>query len=99
MTIDLAKVEFDNDFFSTILPDGSILTLNKIDESLAVGSGVLDIKAINIEIQKENEEVVYPPSVIGLGDDILIIKTDYEEYEGKVLTAENMAFCTIEVYE
>lgn len=99
MTIDLAKVEFDNDFFSTILPDGSILTLNKIDESLAVGSGVLDIKAINIEIQKENEEVVYPPSVIGLGDDTLVIKTDYEEYEGKVLTAENMAFCTIEVYE
>ena len=46
-----------------------------------------------------NEEYMRCPCAIGLGNDILIIKTDYPEYEGKVLTSENMRFCKIEVYE
>lgn len=98
MTIDLSKVTFTNDFFSTMLPDGDLLVLNKVDEDFLSGTAECIIKAINIEIQSE-DEAISCPCVIGLGNDLMQINTDYKEYEGKVLTPDNMMYCTIEVYE
>lgn len=98
MVIDLSKVVFINDFFSTMLPDGSLLVLNKIDEDFLSETDECIVKAINIEIQNE-EEAISCPCVIGLGNDLMQINTDYKEYEGKVLTNDNMMYCTIEVYE
>jgi hypothetical protein len=98
MIIELDKVTFVNDFFSTMLPDGKYLVLNKIDESIKVENEESEIKCINISIQDDEEEIACP-CVIGIDNDLLIIKTEYKEYEGKVLTHENMGFCTIEVYE
>lgn len=98
MTIDLSKIEFNNDFFSVTLPDGSLLVLNKVDEDFTADEEECVVKAINIEIQKE-EEYITCPCIIGLGNDILQINTDYKEYEGEVLTPDNMGYCTIEVYE
>lgn len=98
MTIELDKVTFTNDFFSTPLPDGSIMVLNKVDESLLSEDVSAEIKAINIEIWDTEETVIKCPCVIGLGNDLMKIETDYKEYEGKVLTPENMGYCTIEVY-
>ena len=99
MIIELSKVNFVNDFFSTMLPDGSMLVLNKVDEDFLIDRGEGIIKAINIEVQKTDDTIVTCPCVIGIGNDLMQIKTEYKEYEGKVLTPDNMAFCTVEVYE
>ena len=98
MTISLDKLEFVNDFFSTTLPDGSLLVLNKVDEDFMTEDEECIVKGINIEIQKEGEYISCP-CVIGLGNDLMQINTDYTEYEGEVLTPDNMVYCTIEVYE
>ena len=98
MVIDLSKITFTNDFFSAMLPDGSLLVLNKVDEDFLSGADECIVKAINIEIQNE-EEAISCPCVIGLGNDLMQINTDHKEYEGKVLTPDNMMYCTIEVYE
>lgn len=103
MIIELSEVVFENDFFKLDLPNGSVLTLNKIDEDMATVDSNVKIDRINLQItsfdEDGNESYLSCPCAIGLGNDILIIKTDYSEYEGKVLTSENMRFCTIEIYE
>lgn len=99
MTIDMAKVNFVNDFFSTILPDGSTIVLNKLDEDFPVDNMSCPVKAVNIEIRLTDDTVVPCPCVIGLGNDLMKVNTDYTEYLGDALTPENMVYCTIEVYE
>lgn len=101
MTIDLSKITFENDFFSTMLPDGKYLVLNKIDESMKYQNVevVCNIKVINIEVQDVDGNATACPCIIGIGNDIMQINTDHTEYEGEVLTPDNMVFCTIEVYE
>lgn len=99
MTIELSDKIFINDFFSTMLPDGSMLVLNKVNEDFLIDRGEGVIKAINIEIQDTNDNIISCPCVIGLGNDFMQITTKYKEYEGKVLSPDNMAYCTIEIYE
>ena len=100
MTIDLSKVSFTNDFFSAMLPDGKYLVLNKIDESIKIeGTEACVIKSINIELQDTEGNTMKCPCVIGIGNDYIKIVTNYIEYEGEVLTPDNMEFCTIEIYE
>lgn len=99
MTIELSDKIFINDFFSTMLPDGSMLVLNKVNEDFLIDRGEGIIKAINIEIQDTNDNIIICPCVIGLGNDLMQITTKYKEYEGEVLSPDNMAYCTIEIYE
>ncbi len=99
MTIELSDKIFINDFFSTMLPDGSMLVLNKVNEDFLIDRGEGVIKAINIEIQDTNDNIISCPCVIGLGNDLMQITTKYKEYKGKVLSPDNMAYCTIEIYE
>lgn len=92
MIIDLSKIEFTYDFFSSTMPDGSTLILNNISEDI--------IKQINILIQPiDGSANILCSSVIGCGNDRIRIKSDYSEYLGKVLTEDNMKYCTIEMYE
>lgn len=98
MIINLNSVEFINDFFTITLPNGSLLVLNKVDEDFMTEDKECIVNGINIEIQRETEYISCP-CVIGLGNDLMQIVTDYKEYEGEVLTPENMRYCTIEVYE
>ena len=92
MLIDLSKVEFTYDFFSSTMPDGSTLILNNISEDI--------VKQINILIQPiDGSANILCSSVIGCGNDRMRIKSDYSEYLGKVLTEDNMKYCTIEMYE
>ena len=100
MTINLKNVEFTNDLFSTILPDGSYIVLNKVDEAFVSDSleGVCEVKAINIEIIT-TDEVIQCPRAIGLGNEYMKLETQYPEYEGDVLTPDNMEYCTIEIYD
>lgn len=99
MTIELDKVEFTNDFFSTMLPDGNMLVLNKIDEDFIIDGKECIIKSLNVEIQSYEGEVITCPCVIGLSNDFMKISTEHTEHEGDVLTPENMGYCTIEIYE
>ena len=99
MLINLDKVEFNNDFASTMLPDGALLVLNKVDEDFLVDEEECIIKALNIEIQTNEGDVISCHCVIGLGNDLMQITTEHKEYEGQTLTPDNMVFCVIEVYE
>ncbi len=99
MLINLDKAVFTNDFFTSQLPDGSLLVLNKVDEDFLSDGAECVVKAVNIEIQDTEENIISCPCVIGLGNELMQITTRYKEYEGEVLTPENMVYCTIEVYE
>ena len=101
MIVDLSKVEFVNDIFSTMLPSGNYLILNKIDESFLVEdtNEECTIKAINIELRDVEGNTEICPCVIGISNERIKISTNYIEYEGEVLTPDNMAYCTIEVYD
>ena len=92
MLIDLSKIEFTYDFFSSTMPDGSTLILNNLSEDI--------VKQINILIQPiDGGANILCSSVIGCGNAKMRIKSDYSEYLGKVLTEDNMKYCTIEMYE
>lgn len=100
MIIHLDKIQFINDFFSVMLSDGSYLVINKVDESMRVQETDSDVEIKNLTIFVVDAEgnSTQCPCVIGLGNDLMLIATEYTEYEGKVLTPDNMAYCTIEVY-
>lgn len=100
MTIVLSEVTFENDFFSSTMPDGSTLVLNRIDESMKHEDGNMDLSAITIlVIDTETGDNILCSPVIGLGNDRLVLSTEYEEYLGKVLNEDNMQYCTIEIPE
>lgn len=101
MTIYLDSVTFVNDFYTIGLSDGSSLVLNKLDEVFDTTDGSVTVNRISIERvdydEDGNELKTLCSSVIGLGDDNIKIETDFTEYEGAILTEENMALCRIEV--
>lgn len=101
MELYLDKITFLNDFFAVTMPDNNTLILNKIDESLKIKGENIDVevKAINVEIYTTEGDYITCPCVIGLGNDYIKIETKYKEYEGAVLTSDNMKYCTITVYE
>ena len=101
MEIYLKDVAFENDFFTIGTPDGGTLRLNKIDEKLNVNTLLEDVEInrINIEFESYEGTVTLCSSVIGLSNNLMEIQTNIKKLEGEVLTAENMQYCTIVVYE
>lgn len=101
MEIYLKDVTLENDFFTIGTPDGGTLRLNKIDEKLNVSVLLKDVEINRINIEYESSEgiVTLCSSVIGLSNNLMEIQTNNRELEGEVLTAENMQYCTIVVYE
>lgn len=101
MEIYLKDVILENDFFTIGTPDGGTLRLNKIDEKLNVSVLLKDVEINRINIEYESSEgiVTLCSSVIGLSNNLMEIQTNIRELEGEVLTAENMQYCTIVVYE
>lgn len=101
MEIYLKDVTLENDFFTIGTPDGGTLRLNKIDEKLNVSVLLKDVEINRINIEYESSEgiVTLCSSVIGLSNNLMEIQTNIRELEGEVLTAENMQYCTIVVYE
>lgn len=102
MTLDLSEVEFTYDFFTTTMPDGSTLILNKISEDFLTSDEKEDtvIKRINIIVSPvDGSDNIICSSVIGIGNDYLMLSSDYTSYLGKVLTEDNMKYCTLELYE
>lgn len=101
MEIYLKDVILENDFFTIGTPDGGTLRLNKIDEKLNVNTLLEDVEInrLNIEFESYEGTVTLCSSVIGLSNNLMEIQTNIRELEGEVLTAENMQYCTIVVYE
>ena len=101
MEIYLKDVTLENDFFTIGTPDGGTLRLNKIDEKLNVNTLLEDVEInrINIEYESSEGTVTLCSSIIGLSNNLMEIQTNIRELEGEVLTAENMQYCTIVVYE
>ena len=101
MEIYLKDVILENDFFTIGTPDGGTLRLNKIDEKLNVSVLLKDVEInrINIEYESSEDTVTLCSSIIGLSNNLMEIQTNIRELEGEVLTAENMQYCTIVVYE
>lgn len=101
MEIYLKDVILENDFFTIGTPDGGTLRLNKIDEKLNVNALLEDVEInrINIEFESYEGTITLCSSVIGLSNNLMEIQTNIKELEGEVLTAENMQYCTIVVYE
>ena len=101
MEIYLKDVTLENDFFTIGTPDGGTLRLNKIDEKINVSVLLKDVEINRINIEYESSEgiVTLCSSVIGLSNNLMEIQTNNRELEGEVLTAENMQYCTIVVYE
>ena len=58
-----------------------------------------EINRINIEFESYDGTVTLCSSIIGLSNNLMEIQTNIRELEGEVLTAENMQYCTIVVYE
>ena len=101
MTIELDKVVFTNDVFSTMLPNGNYIVLNKVDEAFTAEGfeGESFVTAVNIEIIDVDGSSIPCSVAIGLSNEYIQVKTDYKEYEGEVLSPYNMEFCTIETYD
>ena len=101
MEIYLKDVILENDFFTVGTPDWGTLRLNKIDEKLNVRVLLKDVEInrINIEYESSEGTVTLCSSIIGLSNNLMEIQTNIRELEGEVLTAENMQYCTIVVYE
>ena len=101
MILDLANIHFTADFFSASMPDGSLLVLNNVNENFIGDDGnETEVKRINILVEPvDGSENISCSSVIGMGNDYLMLKSDYVEHLGKVLTEDNMKYCTMELYE
>lgn len=101
MTINLSSVTFTNDMYTLSLEDGGYLILNRVDEDFIVNKVETKIKRINIERVIINDDNTYTTkvctSIIGMSDDIITLDTPYKEYLGKVLTEDNMEYCSLEV--
>lgn len=100
MTLYLENVIFENDFFYIDTPDGGLLTLNRLNESMKARDEMeAEVKGINIELQKPDGDILPCSCIIGLSNDLLDIQTDHKELEGAPLTSENMKYCVINIYE
>lgn len=100
MIVDLSEIEFVYDFFSLPLPNGNTLIMNKVDEDFLINGDETIIKGINIVVALEDgSENVLCSSVIGMSNDYFTINSGYPEYVGKILTSDNMKYCTMEILE
>lgn len=109
MIIDLSAIQFENDSFSYDFPDGNVLKMYLLDESLVYGEKAQDISAVALELvlygtdEDTGETIVTgnktAPCVIGMCDEYMKIDTLYSQYKGQILTKDNISFCTLEYFD
>lgn len=96
MIIELKDISFTNDFFTTPLPDGSSLVINKIDEDFFADEDEITLDTFNIEVITENTNVLCS-SVIGTGNEFFKLMSDHTEYLGLLLDSKNIQYCYLEI--
>lgn len=99
MTYNLDSLTFTNDFCFIELNNGSTIILNMIDEQIGVNGTESDINQISMAVIDTDGEQTRTGSVIGLSNEYYALKTEYKDYEGKVLTKDNIKYCTLEVFD
>lgn len=101
MILKLSEIDFSYDFFSTSMPDGSLLVLNNVNEDFTTeGTEEMIVKKVNILVQPvDSAEAVLCSSVIGIGNKYLKLDSEYPEQLGKILTQDNLKYCTLELFE
>ena len=100
MTLDLSEVGFSYDFFTSTMPGGNQLVLNKIDEDFISSGMETKVNGINIVVELlDTEESILCSSVIGTSNAYIAVESSYKELQGKALDTDNMKFCTIEMFE
>lgn len=100
MTLNLSELEFSSDFATFDLPDGNILYFYQINENIDNGNTDIKIDRIMVvfsDVYNETDSLC--SSVIGFSNDVFSLDTAYTEYSGKILTTENIQYCTMEIYE
>lgn len=99
MVINLSNITFENDFYFLSLNDGKTIVFNIVNEDFLDKNGnSVKIDRINIEVDSEDGEYLgNTSSIIGLDNEYYSLKTDYKEYEGAVLTKDNMEYVRLEV--
>ena len=96
MILDLSGVEFTNDFFTFDTKDGGSIIFNCINENV----GGTEIKDISIVYTNQDSNVyVKCPSVIGMENGYIALRSSDKELESKILTLDNKDKCTVEVFE
>ena len=98
MTLNLSDLTFTNDFAEVSLPDGSTLTVNQINEDFLTDDTETVIDRYNFVVTTEDSSYICS-SVIGVANDWFVLKSDYADYQGKVLTSGNIDYCYLEIYE
>ena len=98
MTIDLSVVTFDNGLFQTDLPNGDVLYLYALDESLGTESADVVINEIIIELLS-GDTITNLSSIVGLTQNRISLLSKYTDVVGTKLTTENKDYCYIEVYD
>lgn len=103
MTVDLSGATFEYDFFSIPLPSGDTLIFNLLNEDLKSDTmlgenSTTKINRINIVVAKEDSNENALP-VIGIENEQFKIYSEYEEYQGKTLDKDNIAYCVLEIFE
>ena len=96
MIIELKDIQFTNDFFTTPLPDGSELIVNRINEDFFADDEEIILDTYNIAVVTDTETLLCS-SVIGTGNDYFNLVSDHTEYLGLQMNSKNIQYCYLEI--
>lgn len=98
MIFDLSKVEFANDVFKYEIESGTLI-FYAVNESIKRGDLEVPIKRVVVAIEDLDENQTILSSIIGLEKDGYLVSSNDSTLEGKMLTTDNIASCTLETLD
>ena len=96
MVFDLSKVEFANDVFKYEIESGTLI-FYAVNESIKRDDLEVPIKRVVVAIEDLDENQTILSSIIGLEKDGYLVSSNDSALEGKMLTTDNIASCTLEI--
>lgn len=96
MIFDLSKVEFVNDVFRYEIESGTLIFYS-VNESIKRDDLEAPIKRVVVAIEDLSENQTILSSIIGFEKDGYLVASNDSTLEGKMLTADNIASCTLEI--
>ena len=96
MVFDLSKVEFANDVFKYEIESGTLI-FYAVNESIKRDDLEVPIKRVVVAIEDLSENQTILSSIIGLEKDGYLVSSNDSALEGKMLTTDNIASCTLEI--
>ena len=96
MIFDLSKVEFANDVFKYGIESGTLIFYS-VNESIKRDDLEVPIKRVVVAVEDLDENQTILSSIIGFEKDGYLVSSDDSTLEGQMLTADNIASCTLEI--